>query len=165
MVGHLLSKKLMNKERLDIILVDKGLAESRSLAHKLIMAGEVLINGQVAVKPGQMCDETVTVELKAKPPFVSRGGEKLLAALQAFDLTELSDAVCVDVGASTGGFTDCLLQHGAAKVYAVDVGYGQLHDKLRRDERVINMERTNARSVTSFPSRSTWSPWMLPSYR
>ncbi len=143
----------MKKERLDILLVEKGLVESRSLAHKLIMAGEVLVDGQVALKAGQTFDDSVEIGLKAKPPFVSRGGEKLLAALEAFHLTDLTGAVCVDVGASTGGFTDCLLQHGAARVYAVDVGYGQLHDKLRRDERVINMERTNARNIQSFPEK------------
>ncbi len=141
----------MKKERLDVLLVERGLVESRSLANKLIMAGEVLVNDQVAAKPGQTYDDCVAVSLKAKPPYVSRGGEKLLAALQAFNLTDLNGYVCIDVGASTGGFTDCLLQHGAARVYAVDVGYGQLHDKLRSDKRVINMERTNARSIQSFP--------------
>ncbi len=143
----------MKKERLDLLLVEKGLAESRSLAQKLIMAGEVLTDGQVAVKPAQAYDDSVEISLKAKPPYVSRGGEKLRAALEAFKLTELDGWVCVDVGASTGGFTDCLLQHGAARVYAVDVGYGQLHDKLRRDARVVNMERTNARNVKSFPEK------------
>ena len=141
----------MKKIRLDVILVERGLVESRSLAQKLTMAGEVLVDGQLASKPGQTFDDSVEITLKAKPPFVSRGGEKLLGALKAFSLTDLSGWICVDVGASTGGFTDCMLQHGASKVYAVDVGYGQLHDKLRRDERVVEMERTNARNVTGFP--------------
>jgi 23S rRNA (cytidine1920-2'-O)/16S rRNA (cytidine1409-2'-O)-methyltransferase len=144
-------KTFMKKIRLDVLLVERGLAESRSQAQKLTMAGEVLVNEQLASKPGQTFDETAEISLKAKPPFVSRGGEKLLGALEAFSLTDLSGWICVDVGASTGGFTDCMLQHGASKVYAVDVGYGQLHDKLRRDERVIEMERTNARGITGFP--------------
>jgi 23S rRNA (cytidine1920-2'-O)/16S rRNA (cytidine1409-2'-O)-methyltransferase len=143
----------MKKERLDVLLVEKGLVESRSLAQKLIMSGEVLVNGQVAAKSGQTYEDTVTISLKAKPPYVSRGGEKLLAALEAFKLTNLNGLVCVDVGASTGGFTDCLLQHGAVRVYAVDVGYGQLHEKLRKDDRVINMERTNARNIHTFPEK------------
>lgn len=141
----------MKKVRLDILLVEKGLTESRSLATRMIMAGEVLVNGQLAVKPGQIVNEDVEISLKAKPPFVSRGGEKLLAALTAFRLTNLDGFVCVDVGASTGGFTDCLLQHGARQVYAVDVGYGVLHWKMRNDPRVIVMERTNARHVKGFP--------------
>ncbi|HAE38611.1 MAG TPA: TlyA family rRNA (cytidine-2'-O)-methyltransferase [Candidatus Riflebacteria bacterium] len=142
----------MKKIRLDILLVEHGLAESRSQAQKLTMAGEVLVDGQLASKPGQTFSDTVEISLKAKPPYVSRGGEKLLGALEAFSLTNLTDWICVDVGASTGGFTDCMLQHGAKKVYAVDVGYGQLHDKLRRDGRVVEMERTNARNITSFPN-------------
>jgi 23S rRNA (cytidine1920-2'-O)/16S rRNA (cytidine1409-2'-O)-methyltransferase len=141
----------MKKIRLDVLLVERGLVESRSLAQKLTMAGEVLVDGQLASKPGQTFDDSVEIALKAKPPFVSRGGEKLLGALDAFKLTDLSGWICVDVGASTGGFTDCMLQHGASKVYAVDVGYGQLHDKLRRDERVVKMERTNARGIAGFP--------------
>jgi 23S rRNA (cytidine1920-2'-O)/16S rRNA (cytidine1409-2'-O)-methyltransferase len=141
----------MKKKRLDILLVERGLVESRNRAQRLTMAGEVLVDGQMALKPGQTFADTVDIQLKAKPPYVSRGGKKLLGALEAFSLTDLHDLICVDVGASTGGFTDCLLQHGAAKVYAVDVGYGQLHDKLRRDERVVEMERTNARYIQSFP--------------
>ncbi|MDK2982233.1 MAG: rRNA (cytidine1920-2-O)/16S rRNA (cytidine1409-2-O)-methyltransferase [Chloroflexota bacterium] len=141
----------MKKQRLDVLMVERGLVESRSLAQKLTMAGEVLVDGQLASKPGQTFPESVTISLKAKPPFVSRGGEKLLGALEAFALTDLDGWTCVDVGASTGGFTDCMLQHGAVKVYAVDVGYGQLHDKLRRDERVVEMERTNARNIDKFP--------------
>lgn len=141
----------MKKKRLDLLLVEKGLTESRTQAQRLTMAGEVMVDGQAASKPGQTFDDSVEITLKAKPPFVSRGGEKLLGALLSFSLMDISGMVCVDVGASTGGFTDCLLQHGAAKVYAVDVGYGQLHDKLRNDTRVIEMERTNARYIQSFP--------------
>lgn len=144
----------MKKKRLDLILVEQGFTESRTLAQKLTMAGEVLVNGQVASKPGQTFTEDVKIELKAKPPFVSRGGEKLLGALEAFHLTDLTGMICIDVGASTGGFTDCMLQHGAKKVYAVDVGYGQLHDKLRNDPRVVVMERTNARNVSAFPDQA-----------
>ncbi len=141
----------MKKKRLDIVLVERGLAESRSMAQRLTMAGEVLIDGQIASKPGQTVSESVQISLKSKPPFVSRGGEKLLGALEAFSMKDLTGKICVDVGASTGGFTDCLLQHGAARVYAVDVGYGQLHDKLRKDARVVVMERINARSIEEFP--------------
>ena len=144
----------MKKKRLDLILVEQGFADSRTLAQKLTMAGEVLVDGQIASKPGQTFEESVTIELKAKPPYVSRGGEKLLGALSAFNLTDLTGYICIDVGASTGGFTDCLLQHGAKRVYAVDVGYGQLHDKMRRDPRVVVMERTNARNVTVFPEEA-----------
>lgn len=141
----------MKKKRLDIILVERGLAESRSMAQRLTMAGEVLVDGQIASKPGQAVSESVRISLKAKPPYVSRGGEKLLGALKAFSMSDLRGMTCVDVGASTGGFSDCLLQHGAVRVYAVDVGYGQLHDKLRNDSRVVVMERTNARNITEFP--------------
>lgn len=144
----------MKKKRLDIVLVERGLAQSRSMAQRLTMAGEVLVDGQVASKPGQSIAGSVKITLKVKPPYVSRGGEKLLGALQAFLLTDLSGLVCIDVGASTGGFTDCMLKHGACKVYAVDVGYGQLHDKLRRDSRVVVMERTNARNIESFPEQA-----------
>ena len=115
------------------------------------MAGEVIVDGQLALKPGQTFNEEADITLKAKPPFVSRGWGEIIGRAEAFSLTNLDGAICVDVGASTGGFTDCLLQHGAARVYAVDVGYGQLHDKLRRDERVVEMERTNARYIQSFP--------------
>jgi len=141
----------MKKTRLDILLVEKGLVESRTLAQKMIMAGEILIDGQAEFKPSQVYDDSISIELKSKPPFVSRGGEKLLKGLQEFSLTDLTGKICVDIGASTGGFTDCLLQHGAERVYAVDVGYGQLHDKLRKNQRVIVMERTNVRNIQSFP--------------
>ena len=127
------------------------MAESRSLAQRLVMAGQVRVDGQVVLKPSTRftLDAVITVELG--PRFVSRGGEKLEPALLAFGLEDLSGLVCADVGASTGGFTDCMLQHGAAHVYAVDVGYGILHWKLRNDPRVTSMERTNARYVSEFP--------------
>ena len=141
----------MGKIRLDVLLVEKGLAPSRSMAQRLTMAGEVLVDGQVASKPGQAVSEDTRISLKARPPYVSRGGEKLLGALEAFSMKDLQGMTCVDVGASTGGFTDCLLQHGAAKVYAVDVGYGQLHEKMRKEPRVVVMERTNARNIKGFP--------------
>ncbi len=140
----------MNKTRLDIHLAESGLAESRSAAQRIIMAGSVRINGQVSLKPSESVNEIDVVTIDKPPQFVSRGGEKLEAALLAFDLSDLKEKTCVDVGASTGGFTDCLLQHGAVKVFAIDVGYGVLHWKLRQDGRVISMERTNARYVEGF---------------
>lgn len=133
------------------MLAERGMVESRTLAQRLIMAGQVRVTGQVVLKPSQSFDPEVLISLDAQPPFVSRGGEKLAGAIEAFGLNELEGVVCVDVGASTGGFTDCLLQHGAEKVYAIDVGYGILHWKLRNDSRVISMEKTNARYVTGFP--------------
>jgi len=135
-------------------MVEKNLAESRNLAQRLIMAGEVWVNGTVAIKPSETYLDTVEIWLKQAPPFLSRGGEKLEAALNAFELTELDGTTCVDVGASTGGFTDCLLQHSAARVYALDVGYGQLHWKLRNDERVVVMEKTNIRDVKNLPEKA-----------
>lgn len=141
----------MAKIRLDLLLAERGYVESRSLAQKLIMAGQVKVDGQVVVKPDSRVDTEANIEIEHGPKYVSRGGEKLEPALQAFGLTTLEGWVCADVGASTGGFTDCLLQHGAAKVYAIDVGYGILHWKLRNDPRVISMERTNARYVTELP--------------
>lgn len=115
------------------------------------MAGEVRVDGQVVMKPADRFQETVNITIHQKPRFVSRGGEKLEAALLAFGLENLEGRTCVDVGASTGGFTDCLLQHGAKKVYAVDVGFGELHWKLRSDSRVVAMEKTNARFLNGFP--------------
>ena len=141
----------MEKQRLDLLLVERGLAESRSLAQRLVMAGQVRVNGQVELKSAAKVALDADLVVDHGPPFVSRGGEKLAAAMAAFGLTDLQHRVCVDVGASTGGFTDCLLQHGAARVYSVDVGYGELHWKLRNDPRVVVMERTNARYVTGFP--------------
>lgn len=133
------------KKRLDVLLVERGLATSREKAKAMIMAGEVLVDNEREDKAGSMFPEEVEIVLKGKPlPYVSRGGLKLEKAMKNFDLT-LDGKVCMDVGASTGGFTDCMLQNGATKVYAVDVGYGQLDWKLRSDERVVCMERTNAR--------------------
>ena len=132
---------------------DRGLAESRSQAQRLIMAGQVRVDGQVVIKPASQVSTESVLEVEHGPKFVSRGGEKLEPALLAFGFDDLSGMVCVDVGASTGGFTDCMLQHGASKVFAVDVGYGILHWKLRNDPRVVSMERTNARYVESFPEQ------------
>ncbi len=140
----------MPKIRLDILLTDRGLAESRTKAQALIMAGQVRVDGQTALKPGASVAAESTLTVDAGPRFVSRGGEKLDAALEALAL-DVRGLVCVDVGASTGGFTDCLLQRGAAKVYAIDVGKGILHWKLRTDSRVVVMEETNARYVESLP--------------
>jgi 23S rRNA (cytidine1920-2'-O)/16S rRNA (cytidine1409-2'-O)-methyltransferase len=136
----------MAKKRLDQTLVEMGLAETRSLAQRLVMAGQVRINGQPAVKPSQNVPDGAEVTLDSGPRFVSRGGEKLAAAMDAFPVN-VQGLVCADVGASTGGFTDCLLQNGAAKVYAIDVGHGILAWKLRNDPRVVVMEKTNARHV------------------
>lgn len=143
----------MTKTRLDLFLVEKGLAESRSSAQRMIMAGTVRINGQVVLKAAGNVIEGDEVTVDQPPPFVSRGGEKLQGALAAFGKENLEGLTCVDVGASTGGFTDCLLQHGAKRVFAVDVGYGILHWKLRQDTRVVVMEKTNARFVKEFPEK------------
>src|SRR5512136_1364257 len=138
----------MQKERLDVLLVSRGLAESRAVAQKLILAGEVFVGENRADKPGTTVAVDSPIRIRAGLPFVSRGGSKLQAALDAFEL-DVTGLTCADVGASTGGFTDCLLQRGAARVYAIDVGYGQLAWKLRRDPRVVVMERTNARYLES----------------
>lgn len=138
------------KKRLDVLLVERGLADTRAKAQGMIMAGEVLVNGDMIDKPGSHYQDEVEITVKARPKFVSRGGEKLESALKDFEL-DVSGRIAADVGASTGGFTDCLLQSGAAKIYAIDVGYGQLAHKLRIDDRVIIMERTNARYVESLP--------------
>jgi 23S rRNA (cytidine1920-2'-O)/16S rRNA (cytidine1409-2'-O)-methyltransferase len=140
----------MSKTRLDIALVDRGLADTRSKARALILAGDVLLNGAPALRAGSPVREVDDLQLKAKPRFVSRGGEKLDGALDAFDI-DPGGWICADLGASTGGFTDVLLQRGAAKVYAVDVGYGQLDERIRTDSRVISMERTNARYLEELP--------------
>lgn len=132
-------------------MTERGLAESRSQAQKFVMAGQVRVEGELVLKSATQVSADARVEVDQGPRFVSRGGEKLEAALLAFGLNDLQGRVCVDVGASTGGFTDCLLQHGAAKVYAVDVGYGELHWKLRNHPQVVVMERTNARYVSGFP--------------
>lgn len=136
------------KERLDVLLVSKGLAESREKAKAIIMSGNVYVNGQKEDKAGSTFDEKAAIEVKGeKLKYVSRGGLKLEKAMANFDIT-LDGKVCMDVGASTGGFTDCMLQNGAVKVYSVDVGHGQLAWKLRQDERVVCMEKTNIRYVT-----------------
>lgn len=138
------------KERLDNLLVKRGLVESRSLAQRFIMAGQVRLAGQLVLKPSAQVPADAAIEIEAAPRFVSRGGEKLGAALREFNL-DPTGWVCADVGASTGGFTDCLLQQGAKRVYAIDVGYGQLHWRLRNDPRVVLMERTNARTLKELP--------------
>jgi len=140
----------MSKIRADVLLVQQGLAETRAQARRLIQAGQVKANDQVVVKPGTLLRPDARLEVISGPRFVSRGGEKLAAALEAFPL-QVRNAVAADVGASTGGFTDCLLQHGARRVYAVDVGRGQLHWKLRQDPRVIVMEGVNARYLERLP--------------
>ncbi len=137
------------KQRLDVYLFENGFAESREKAKAIIMSGNVYINNQKADKPGDNVSENDEVEVRGKTnPFVSRGGLKLDKAINVFGVC-LKDKVCVDIGASTGGFTDCMLQNGAKKVFCIDVGYGQLAWKLRTDPRVVNMERTNIRYVTT----------------
>lgn len=136
------------KQRLDVLLVEKGLAPSREKAKAIIMAGIVYVDGNKEDKAGTTFPEQAVIEVKGKTlPYVSRGGLKLEKAMQQFPIT-LADKVCMDVGSSTGGFTDCMLQNGAVKVYAVDVGHGQLAWKLRNDPRVVCMEKTNIRYVT-----------------
>jgi len=142
----------MTKVRLDVLLVERGLAESRAKAQALIMAGQVRVTDQVVLKPATTVDAKATLTVDSGPRFVSRGGEKLDGALEAFAI-DVNGLVCADVGASTGGFTDCLLQRGATKVYAIDVGKGILHWKLRNDKRVVVMEQTNARYVESLPEQ------------
>ncbi len=138
------------KLRLDLLLVERGLVATREQARRLIMAGQVTVQGQRVDKPGQLIAQAASVEVREGLRYVSRGGFKLEAALDAFALPVTGLAV-VDVGASTGGFTDCLLQRGAARVYAVDVGYGQLAWKLRTDPRVVVLDRTNVRYLTQLP--------------
>jgi 23S rRNA (cytidine1920-2'-O)/16S rRNA (cytidine1409-2'-O)-methyltransferase len=134
------------KKRLDLLLVERGLAESRAQAQALVMAGRVPGHA----KAGELVDEAAALELEAPPPYVSRAGHKLANALDAFGL-DVTGLDCLDVGASTGGFTDVLLQRGAARVIALDVGYGQLHSKIRDDARVTVLERVNARGLTELP--------------
>jgi 23S rRNA (cytidine1920-2'-O)/16S rRNA (cytidine1409-2'-O)-methyltransferase len=140
----------MAKRRLDSLLLDRGLVESREKARAVVMAGQVTVGSRPVSKPGTLVDEAAPVELAQRPRYVSRGGEKLERALEAFGI-DVSGAVAVDVGSSTGGFTDCLLQHGARRVYAIDVGKGQLDYRLRQDERVVVMEGVNIRHVESLP--------------
>ena len=142
----------MAKRRIDSLLVERGLVESRAKAQALIMAGEVRVEGKAAIKPGTLVAEEAAITLLKPPPFVSRGGIKLEFALEQLHL-DVSSKVAADVGASTGGFTDCLLQRGASRVYALDVGYGQLDYRLRQDKRVVVMERVNARYPISLPEK------------
>lgn len=139
-----------SKERLDLLMVERGLAPSQQQAQRLIMAGQVFTGDRLVDKPGTRVPVAAQIRLKDSLPYVSRGGIKLAAALDAFGLN-VSGWVAADVGASTGGFTDCLLQRGAARVYAIDVGYGQLAWKLQQDSRVVVMDRTNARYVENLP--------------
>jgi len=138
----------VKKIRLDQLLLEKGVSDSREKAKRLILAGQVLVDGHPSPKPGHPLAPNHKIVVKEPERFVSRGGEKLEGAMEAFNLN-LTDNVCLDIGSSTGGFTDCMLQHGAEKVYAIDVGKGQLHWKLREDERVIVMEGINARYLTA----------------
>jgi 23S rRNA (cytidine1920-2'-O)/16S rRNA (cytidine1409-2'-O)-methyltransferase len=138
------------KERLDQLTVQRGLADSPQHAQRLIMAGQVSVDDRIVDKPGTQVPVGSELSVKGKSPFVSRGGHKLIAALDAFRL-DVGGWTVADVGASTGGFVDCLLQQGASRVYAIDVGYGQLAWKLRQDPRVVVMERTNARYVEALP--------------
>jgi len=132
--------------------VERGLVESRTKAQALIMAGEVLVGGNAVVKPGTLVDERAAITILEPPPFVGRGGVKLDYALDQFHL-DVSSKVVADIGASTGGFTDCLLKRGARRVYAIDVGYGQLDYRLRQDSRVVVMERVNARYPVPLPEK------------
>lgn len=140
----------MTKRRVDTLLVERGLAESREKARAAVLAGDVLVGESLVAKPGALIDDALELRLLGRPPYVGRGGEKLAHALAAFAL-DVAGRTALDVGASTGGFTDCLLQQGARRVYAVDVGYGQLDYRLRQDERVVVMERVNARYLRSLP--------------
>jgi len=141
----------MKKQRIDILLANSGLAESRNKAQRLVMAGEVKVDGQLVHKPSELFDFSCNIVIKSKPKYVSRGGLKLEKAITEFKINDIAGKICADIGASTGGFTDCLLQNGAEKVYAVDVGYGQLHQSLRKNSRVIKMERVNVKDVKEFP--------------
>lgn len=147
-MAHLIShaSRGQNKQRLDILVVQRGLVESRERAKQLILAGEVIVSGSAQVKPGQLISSEAEIVVKQPPRYVSRGGLKLEKALQVFQ-ADVRGKVAIDVGASTGGFTDCLLQHGAKFVYAVDVGHGQLAWKLRQDPRVCVIEGTNIRTI------------------
>ena len=142
----------MVKRRIDSLLVDRGLVESRAKAQALIMAGEVVVEGKTIIKPGTLVAEEVAITIVEPPPFVSRGGIKLDYALERFQL-DVSAKVAADIGASTGGFTDCLLKRGASRVYAIDVGHGQLDYRLRHDPRVVVMEGVNARYPIPLPEK------------
>jgi 23S rRNA (cytidine1920-2'-O)/16S rRNA (cytidine1409-2'-O)-methyltransferase len=140
------------KRRIDSLLVEKGLVESRAKAQALVMAGEVTVGGKTVTKAGTLVAEDAEISVIQPPPFVSRGGIKLDYALDRFHL-DVTSKVAADIGASTGGFTDCLLQRGTGRVYAIDVGYGQLDYRLRQDKRVVVMERVNARYPISLPEK------------
>ncbi|MDR1418135.1 MAG: TlyA family RNA methyltransferase [Endomicrobium sp.] len=137
-------QKRKDKKRLDIIIFERGLSETRTKAQSFVMGGNVFVDGQVQYKSGTLVDESALIEIKNINSYVSRGGLKLESALNALKIS-VKGYICLDIGASTGGFTDCMLQKGASKVYAVDVGFGQLHYKLRNDIRVINIENVNFR--------------------
>ncbi|MDR0978091.1 MAG: TlyA family RNA methyltransferase [Endomicrobium sp.] len=141
-------KKNDNKKRLDILVFEKGLAETRSRAQAFIIGRNVFVNGAVQCKPGVLVYDDDLIEIKNINPYVSRGGLKLESALNALNI-DVKGYICLDIGASTGGFTDCILQKGAVKVYCIDVGFGQLHYKLRNDKRVVNIENTNFRYFDS----------------
>ena len=141
----------MHKTRLDLLLLERGLAESRAQAQRLVMAGQVRVDGEVVLRSAAEISPQAAIAIESGPRFVSRGGEKLEAALVTFGI-DISGKTCADVGASTGGFTDCLLQHAAQLVYAIDVGRGILDWRLRQDARVVVMEGTNARYVERLPS-------------
>lgn len=140
----------LQKLRIDLLLVQKGLVESRAKAQAMVMAGQVRVEGELIAKPSVKVRQNAKVTVEKSNQFISRGGKKLQAALEAFSVS-VGGLTCADVGASTGGFSDCLLQHGALKVFAIDVGYGILHWKLRQDPRVVVMERTNARYLQKLP--------------
>jgi 23S rRNA (cytidine1920-2'-O)/16S rRNA (cytidine1409-2'-O)-methyltransferase len=140
----------MGKRRLDLLLLERGLVDSREKARTAVMAGSVLVDERPAVKPASLVDESVALHLLAERRYASRGGEKLEHALNVFGI-DVAGAVAADIGASTGGFTDCLLQNGASRVYAVDVGRGQLDIRLRQDARVVVMEGVNARYLEELP--------------
>jgi 23S rRNA (cytidine1920-2'-O)/16S rRNA (cytidine1409-2'-O)-methyltransferase len=138
------------RSRIDLLLVERGLVESRQQARAVLLAGEIRVNGAPVTRPAELVAPTASIEVLQRPAYVSRGGDKLAHALTRFGI-DPTGLVCLDVGASTGGFTDCLLQHGASRVYAVDVGYGVLDYRIRKDERVVVMERTNARDLETLP--------------
>jgi 23S rRNA (cytidine1920-2'-O)/16S rRNA (cytidine1409-2'-O)-methyltransferase len=142
--------KTATRSRIDALLVERGLVESRQQARAILLAGDIRVNGEPVTRPGVLVANEAQIEVLKRPAYVSRGGDKLDHALTTFAI-DPSGMVCADLGASTGGFTDCLLQHGARKVFAVDVGYGVLDYRLRQDERVVVMERTNARDLTPLP--------------
>jgi len=141
----------MKKKRIDVLMMEKGITESRNKAQRLVMAGEVSVNGQMVHKPSDHFPEDCLISIKNRPKYVSRGGLKLEKGFNTFGIGSLKNKVCADVGSSTGGFTDLLIQNGALKVYAIDVGYGQLHQSLRDDPRVIEMERHNIKDVCQLP--------------